>query len=255
MTKVLSTIDLACQKENKLLAVLIDPDHKGDDVKALCKLCDDLEVDFIFCGGSLITQGQTDHCIKQIKSSTAIPVVIFPGNEMHVSNAADAILFLSLVSGRNPEYLIGKQVVSAPFLKRSGIEVIPTGYLLVDGGRTTTVNYVSQTVPIPSNKEDVAAATALASTMLGQRIVYMDAGSGALSPVPAKMIKKVKDTVDVPVIVGGGIDTSEKAFSAYEAGADIVVVGNALEKSPGLLHQLAAVRDSFRVQGVAIDNH
>jgi putative glycerol-1-phosphate prenyltransferase len=251
--KTLSFIEQASAQQQKMLAVLIDPDNKSEDIKALCKVCNEVSVDFIFCGGSLVTQGQSDACIKLIKQQTNIPVVIFPGNEMHVSNAADAILFLSLVSGRNAEYLIGKQVVSAPFLRRSGIEVMPTGYLLVDGGRTTTVNYVSQTIPIPANKSDVAAATALASTMLGQKLIYMDAGSGALSSIPASMIRKVKDTVEVPIIIGGGIDTAEKAFATYDAGADVVVVGNALEKAPGLLHKLIAARDSFKLQRVKIN--
>ena len=251
-SKVLYCLQNARQQSEKMLAVLIDPDNKTSDIKALCKIANEVSVNYIFCGGSLVTQGQSDSCIKLIKQQTKIPVVIFPGNEMHISNSADAILFLSLVSGRNAEYLIGKQVVSAPFLKRSGIEVMPTGYLLIDGGRTTTVNYVSQTIPIPANKPDIAAATALASTMMGQQLIYMDAGSGALSPIPDEMIKKVKQTVDVPVIVGGGIDTAEKAFAAYDAGADVVVVGNALEKSPGLLHKLTAVRDSFEVSGSGI---
>lgn len=232
----------------KSLAVLIDPDTNLENINEVCKLCNELSVDFIFCGGSLVTQGQTDACIYHIKQQTQIPVLIFPGNEMHVSNKADGILFLSLVSGRNAEYLIGKQVVSAPFLRRSGLEILPTGYILVDGGRTTTVNYVSQTIPIPANKPDIAAATAMASEMLGQKLIYMDAGSGALSPVPEKMIAKVSNAVDLPIIVGGGIDNADKAFKIFDAGADVVVVGNALEKKPGLLHELAAARDSFGVK-------
>lgn len=234
-------------QNTKALAVLIDPDTSSDNIKEVCSLCNKLAVDFIFCGGSLVTQGQADVCIQLIKNETAIPVLIFPGNEMHVSNKADGILFLSLVSGRNAEYLIGKQVVSAPFLKKSGLEILPTGYILVDGGRTTTVNYVSQTIPIPSNKPEIAAATAMASEMLGQQLVYLDAGSGAMATVPVPMISKVAKSIEVPIIVGGGIDTPEKAFKLYDAGASVVVIGNALEKKPGLLNELIAARDSFRV--------
>mgnify|MGYP000158921632 CR=1 FL=1 len=241
-------------QNRKSLAVLIDPDTSNDNIKEVCMLCNSLEVDYIFCGGSLVTQGQTDSCIQLIKQYTKVPVLIFPGNEMHVSNRADGILFLSLVSGRNAEYLIGKQVVSAPFLRRSGLEILSTGYILVDGGRTTTVNYVSQTIPIPSNKPDIAAATAMASEMLGQKLIYMDAGSGAMSPIPAKMVAKVAKSVEAPVIVGGGIDTAEKAFKIFDAGASLVVVGNALEKKPGLLNELIAARDSFKVSSASINN-
>ncbi len=239
-------------QNKKALAVLIDPDTGKDNIKEVCLLCNELAVDYIFCGGSLVTQGQTDSCIQLIKQHTRIPVLIFPGNEMHVSNKADGILFLSLVSGRNAEYLIGKQVVSAPFLKKSGLEVIPTGYLLIDGGRTTTVNYVSQTIPIPSNKPEIAQATAMASEMLGQKLIYLDAGSGAMSCVPAEMIQKVSKVVEAPVVVGGGIDTAEKAFKLYDAGASVVVVGNALEKKPGLLPEIIAARDSFKVSSASL---
>ena len=253
MTKlILDSIKLGKAAGKKSLAVLIDPDTSNENIKEVCSLCNELAVDYIFCGGSLVTQGQTDTCIYLIKQHVKIPVLIFPGNEMHVSNKADGILFLSLVSGRNAEYLIGKQVVSAPFLKRSGLEIIPTGYILVDGGRTTTVNYVSQTIPVPSNKPDIAAATAMASEMLGQQLIYMDAGSGAMSPVPANMVKKVCKSVAAPIIVGGGIDTADKAFKLFDAGASIVVVGNALEKKPGLLHELIAARDSFKVSSASI---
>lgn len=249
---ILEKIKLDRASKKKSLAVLVDPDTSNENIKEVCSLSNKLAVDYIFCGGSLVTQGQTDSCIHLIKQHTEIPVLIFPGNEMHVSNRADGILFLSLVSGRNAEFLIGKQVVSAPFLKRSGLEVISTGYLLIDGGRTTTVNYVSQTIPIPSNKPDIAAATAMASEMLGQQLIYLDAGSGAMSPVPASMVNKVNKAVEAPIIVGGGIDTAEKAFKLYDAGASIVVVGNALEKKPGLLNELVAARDSFKVSSASI---
>jgi len=249
---ILEQIQKGKLQSRKALAVLIDPDTSNENIKEVCLLCNSLEVDYIFCGGSLVTQGQTDSCIQLIKQYSSIPVLIFPGNEMHVSNKADGILFLSLVSGRNAEYLIGKQVVSAPFLRRSGLEILPTGYILVDGGRTTTVNYVSQTIPVPANKPDIAAATAMASEMLGQKLIYMDAGSGAMSPVPAKMVAKVSKSVEAPVIVGGGIDTAEKAFQIFDAGASVVVVGNALEKKPGLLNGLIAARDSFSVSTESI---
>lgn len=229
----------------KSLAVLIDPDTNIENIKEVIKLSERFSVDFIFCGGSLVTQGVYDNCIQLIKENCDIPVLIFPGNEMHISAQADAILFLSLVSGRNAEFLIGKHVVSAPFIKKAKLEAIATGYILIDGGNTTTVHYISQTIPIPNNKPDIAAATAIASEMLGQQLIYLDAGSGANEPVSKTIIETVSKSVAAPIIVGGGIDNAEKAYQAFTAGADIVVIGNALEKDPTLLADLANMRNSF----------
>ncbi|MEM9025002.1 MAG: geranylgeranylglyceryl/heptaprenylglyceryl phosphate synthase, partial [Bacteroidota bacterium] len=155
---------------------------------------------------------------------------------------ADAILLLSLISGRNAELLIGHHVVAAPYLKASGLEVLPTGYILVDGGRPTTASYMSHTTPVPSDKKDVAACTALAGEMLGLRMIYLDAGSGALQPVPPAMIRAVQAQVQVPVIVGGGVTNAEQARQAYEAGADVLVVGTAAEKDVQVIREIGASR-------------
>lgn len=222
------------------MAVLIDPDSvTGEDMLvSTCKMCNEAQVDLILVGGSLITNGFFDRCISIIKAHTAIPVIIFPGNIMQVNPEADAILFLSLISGRNPDLLIGKHVLAAPLLKKSGIEVIPTGYMIVDGGRITSVSYMSNTTPIPADKSAIAATTALAGEMLGLQCIYMDAGSGAMNPIPTEMIKAVKASITVPLFVGGGIRTPEQAKAACLAGADIIVVGNAIEKNPELIHEL-----------------
>lgn len=196
-------------------------------------------VDFFFIGGSLITHYQMDRLIGQIREYTDIPTVLFPGNSLHITPSADAILLLSLISGRNPEFLIGQHVTAAPLLKKSNLEILPTGYLLIESGRTTTVSYISNTIPIPSDKPDIAACTALAGEMLGLHYLFLDAGSGALHPVPAPMIRAVRQATQIPLIVGGGIDTVAKALLALEAGADVIVVGNALERDPAFLAEVA----------------
>lgn len=187
-----------------------------------------------------------EQTVKTLKANSKIPVVIFPGNNYQVSNKADAILFLSLISGRNPEYLIGQHVVAAPLIKESGIEVIPTGYILVDGGRISTTSYITQTVPVPNDKPEIAVATALAGQMLGMKLIYLEAGSGAIQTVRREIIAKVKQTLSVPLIVGGGICTAEGAEEICKAGADILVIGNILEKDPTLLMEI-----SLAVHGTA----
>ncbi len=222
------------------LAVLIDPDSIAEKERLIdtCKLCNDAGVDFIFVGGSLITNGFFEACISLIKAHTNIPVIIFPGDTLQVSKDADAILFLSLISGRNPDFLIGRQVLAAPNLKQSGIETIPTGYMLIDGGRATSVSYISNTTPLPADKPMIAATTAMAGEMLGLQCIFMDAGSGAQNPISAEMIKTVKQHISVPLIIGGGIRTAEQAKSAAQAGANIIVVGNAVEKEPTKINEL-----------------
>ncbi len=168
-------------------------------------------------------------------------MVLFPGNSLHIEPTADAILFLSLISGRNPEFLIGQHVIAAPLLRKSGLEVLPTGYMLVDSGAQTTVSYISGTMPLPADKPGVAACTAMAGEMLGLQLMYLDAGSGARRPVSPDMIAAVRSVVDVPIIVGGGINSGEKAYNALKAGADLIVVGNGIEQDPDLLPQLSAV--------------
>jgi putative glycerol-1-phosphate prenyltransferase len=168
-------------------------------------------------------------------------VVLFPGDNLQINSHADAILFLSLISGRNPDLLIGKHVISAPILKDSGIEVVSTGYMLIDGGTPTSVSYMSNTTPIPANKRDIAVCTAMAGEMLGLKLIFMDAGSGALNPVGENMISAVKKSIDIPLIVGGGIRSAEKAKAAFEAGADVVVVGNAIESNKDLIREIAQI--------------
>lgn len=227
-------------KGKKLLAVLLDPDSIADekDLAATCKLCNKASADLILVGGSLITNGFFERCVSVIKAHTKIPVLLFPGSVMQISDDADAILFLSLISGRNPDLLIGKHVIAAPMLKKSKLEVIPTGYMLIDGGRITSVSYMSHTTPIPADKPSIAATTAMAGEMLGLKIIYMDAGSGAQNPVSKNIIRAVRKNVDAPIFVGGGIRTPEAAIDACKAGADIVVVGNAFEKDPSLIKKI-----------------
>jgi len=230
---------------NKGLALLLDPDkYSESSLPGTIEQAESCGVDFIFVGGSLIFRG-IDKLVKEIKSLTSLPVVLFPGGVLQVCPSADTILLLSLISGRNPEYLIGNHVIMAPFIKRSGLEVIPTAYMIVDGGVRTSVEYVSNTVPLPSDKPELAVATAIAGELLGMKLLYMDAGSGAKSPISSEIIKAVSDETNIPIIVGGGIRSSEQAFSAYEAGADLIVVGNALEKSVGFLQDLGKVKRSF----------
>lgn len=224
----------------KSFAVLIDPDGVDNpSIHKLIQVSVDAKVDYFFVGGSLVITDHLDEIIKQIKSSCDIPVVLFPGNPSQLSKHADALLYLSLISGRNPELLIGQHVVSAPFVKNSGLEIIPTGYIVVDGGAPTTVSYISNTAPLPHDKNDVAMCTALAGEMLGMRVIYMDAGSGAKNPISESMIQSVAQNVEAPVIVGGGIKDPEKAYNNCKAGADVVVVGNAIEKDPSLITEMS----------------
>lgn len=238
---VLHTLKNNIASKQKHLAVLIDPDSIENESQLvnICQRSNDASVDFILVGGSLITNGFFDKCIQIIKLHTQIPVVLFPGNIMQVSKDADAILLLSLISGRNPDLLIGKHVLAAPMLKQSGLEIIPTGYMLIDGGNITSVSYMSNTTPIPAEKHSIAACTAMAGEMLGLQVTYMDAGSGAQHPISTKIISAVRESVNGPIFIGGGIKTAEGAVAACNAGADVVVVGNAFEKEPELINQIA----------------
>lgn len=224
----------------KRFAMLIDPDKvRISEIDGIVERAQNAGVDYFFVGGSLIVNDGLDTCLSEIKKQCSIPLILFPGDSYQLSYRADAILFLSLISGRNAELLIGKHVITAPYLKLSPLEVISCGYILVDGGVPTTVSYMSNTQPIPSDKDDIAICTALAGEMLGLKLIYLDAGSGAMIPVSESMIESVSQTVEVPVIVGGGIDSPEKALRNVKAGADIVVVGNALEKDPALIQEIA----------------
>lgn len=230
------------QNQQKKLAVLIDPDSLNgiDALTMVINHCNQAGVDMILVGGSLITNGFWNECVSQIKKLTSIPVVLFPGNLMQTHDEADAILFLSMISGRNPDLLIGKHVLAAPGLKKSGVEVIPTGYMIVDGGKITSVMYMSNTTPIPHDKNNIAVCTAMAGEMLGLKVIYMDSGSGANQPISAGMVSDVKSAVSLPLFVGGGIRNAEQAVAICKAGADVVVVGNAIESNPNLVHELCS---------------
>jgi putative glycerol-1-phosphate prenyltransferase len=225
-------------KGKKTAALLIDPEKISDEssFKNLILLATESNVGFFFVGGSLVTTSQVHRCIALIKNFTQqTPVVLFPGHAIQVASNADGILYLSLISGRNPDLLIGQHVVSAPFLAQSTMEILPTGYMLFDSGDITSVHYMSQTLPLPNNKPALAIATALAGTFLGLKYLFLDAGSGAENPVSSQIISGVKKNTDVPLIVGGGIDSPKKAKLAWESGADIVVLGNGVEENPNLL--------------------
>lgn len=217
----------------KQLAVLIDPDKLSDSQFAeISKISGEAGVNFLFVGGSLLTSDTLFRCIRTLKENSDIPVILFPGNTYQVSRNADAMLFLSLISGRNPDMLIGMHVIAAPYVKLSGLETIPTGYMLIDSGKPTSVTYMSNSQPIPRDKKDIAACTAMAGEMLGLRLIYMDAGSGADIIISEEMIQFVKGSIDVPLIIGGGIKSPEIAENVLKAGADTIVVGNHFEKNP-----------------------
>jgi phosphoglycerol geranylgeranyltransferase len=239
------------QAGKKQFAVLIDPDKVTvSGIPALVAKAMQVGVDYFFVGGSLILNDHLDSCVQTLKASGDIPVILFPGSTFQLSFSADAILFLSLISGRNPDLLIGQQVAAASYLHHSSLEVLPTGYMLIDGGAPTSVSYMSHTLPIPHDKPQIALATALAGTMLGLRMIYMDAGSGAQFPISNPMIQTVRREIEVPLIIGGGIRTPETAYEKARAGADLIVVGNALEKDPTLLAELSAAVHS--VQGASL---
>lgn len=235
---------------NKGLAWLIDP----DDVKDLASFRQSLlnlrhvSVDFIFVGGSLIQQNNLDELISTIKKELPhIPVVIFPGNAIQFSELADAILFLSLISGRNADLLIGQHVTIAPLLAKSSLEILPTGYMLVDGGNHSSVQYISQTIPLPSDKPDLMLATALAGKFLGLQYFYMEAGSGAKYAVNTDLIKAFKKHIDAPLIVGGGLRDLASVKAAYQAGADIAVIGNGAVSNPQLVMEIADFLATLRI--------
>ena len=226
----------------KLFAILIDPDkQKESELLQIIKKANSAKADYFFVGGSLLTNDSVDSCLNTLKLSSDIPIILFPGNAMQVNNKADGILFLSLISGRNAEMLIGKQVITAPILKQSSLEILPTGYILIESGQPTTVSYMSNTTPIPHNKDAVAACTAMAGEMLGLKLIFMDGGSGAKNPISEQMIKTVSNSINVPIIIGGGISSDEQAARHCKAGADIIVVGNAIEKNGDLITEIANV--------------
>ena len=226
----------------KQLALLVDPDKYSQESLALfVELAKETLPDCIMVGGSLVA-GSVEQVVQYIKSHTNIPVVLFPGNSHQLCNEADALLLLSLLSGRNADFLIGQHVVAAKAIRDSGIESISTGYILIDGGCSTSVEYMSNTKPIPRDKVEIIVATAIAGELIGNRMVYLEAGSGAINPVSKEAIQAVRQAVSLPIIVGGGIRTVEQAKDAYLAGADMIVVGNALEKDRFFMRDLAQIR-------------
>lgn len=245
MSKILEAIKDKVKRGKKIFAVLIDPDKFPHE--NLIKIITAMEAarpDLVFVGGSLVAN-RTDEVVEVLKKNMTIPVVLFPGSMLQIAPKADGILFISLISGRNSDLLIGNHVASAPLIKNTGMEVMPTGYILIDGGITTSVEYMSQTKPIPNNKTEIAVATAMAGEMLGHKLIYLEGGSGALNPVPEAIISDVKNNISVPLIVGGGLNTTPKVKAACNAGADIIVVGNAFEKDLSLLKEFKEVIDSY----------
>lgn len=231
------------KKNKKQLAVLIDPEntYAHQELERLINVANEASANFIFVGGSLVTHNHIDSVVSTIKSLTETPVLLFPGGLNQISKYADGILFLSLISGRNPDFLISKQVAAAPLVRKLGLAVIPTGYMLI--GTESSASYMSNTSPIPSRKNDIAMATALAGELMGNKVIYLDAGSGAGQPVPPAMIADVSRTISIPLIVGGGIRDFETAYAALDAGADLIVVGNATEKDPQAIIEIGgAVR-------------
>ncbi len=241
-TKILQLIN----QKSKQIAVLIDPEkcQDLDQLKLLIDKAKFAEVDFLFIGGSTVSRHEMEQTVSFIKEHSKIPLVIFPGASHQISEKADALLYLSLISGRNPDYLIGHHVQSALELYKMDLEIIPTGYILIDGGTKSSVAYVSQTTPIPRENISILKQTAIAGKLLGKKILYLDAGSGAAQPVPLKMISELKE-LNIPIIVGGGISDIDTIHSMHEAGAQIVVIGNKLEEDidflldiKSYLHQL-----------------
>ena len=240
---ILKEIEHKSKNNQKQLAVLIDPDKGSrEHLAKIAAIANEAKVDLFFVGGSLMVGDEMEKTILTLKSLTNIPVVLFPGSPSQVCDKADGILFLSLISGRNPDLLIGQQVIAAPAIKKSGLEVLPTGYMLVDGGRPTTASYISASQPIPANKPEIAAVTAMAGEMLGLKLMYADAGSGADNAISQQTIAAIKKVTSTPLIVGGGMRTAEQVAKAFQAGADIAVVGNAFENNPDLLFEIAETR-------------
>ena len=228
--KIYNHLQNTINEKGAAYLVLLDPDKLSENkLAAFLKHCEKYGVDGFLVGGSLMINGDFETFIEKVKLNTALPLIIFPGSITQVSSFADAILFISVVSGRNPEHLIGKHVLAAPSIKKCGIEPIPTAYILIESGSTTTAVYMSGSLPIPRNKPEIAAATALASEYLGMKLIYLEAGSGADHPVPNEMIKAVANQCTAPIIVGGGIRNPQTAREKVESGASIIVTGNFFE--------------------------
>lgn len=239
MKSVYKNIIDSAQKEEKLLAVLIDPDKMAIEmVSNFIEKVNKSIATHIFIGGSTVEEYATEKLVSEIKRHTKLPVVLFPGSVSQITENADALLFLSLISGRNPEYLIGKQVKAVSKLREIHLEVIPTGYILIENGKETSVQRVSETLPMSRANIQAIIDTAKAGELLGMKFIYLEAGSGAIHPITTDIIKKVKQEVNIPLIVGGGIRSKEQLDEAYKSGADIVVIGTAFEMNASFFNEL-----------------
>jgi putative glycerol-1-phosphate prenyltransferase len=236
-------------KGEKSFAVLVDPDKvDAEAIDELIELANEARVDYFLVGGSLVISNHLDEVVLRFKQRCNIPIILFPGSPSQLSKHADALLYLSLISGRNADLLIGQHVISAPFVKQTGLEIMSTGYMVIDGGAPTTVSYISNASPIPADKNEIAMCTAMAGEMLGMKLIYMDSGSGAKRPINESMIQVVAKNISIPLVVGGGITTPEKAYLNCKAGADAIVVGNAIEKDLSLIKEMAAAIHSIPVR-------
>ncbi|MGD0753524.1 MAG: phosphoglycerol geranylgeranyltransferase [Bacteroidales bacterium] len=229
----------------KSVALLLDPDKaKGVSLQNILKTAQKSKTDYIFAGGSL-TFTSIDNLISQIRKLCSIPVILFPGNLLQLTLEADVILLLSLISGRNPELLIGNHVTAAPYLKNAREKLVSVGYILISCGKKTSVEYISQTESIPCDKPEIAVATAMAGEMLGLQMIYLEAGSGAINPVPVSLVKAVRQNISIPLAVGGGIKNKDEVEEIFNAGANLIILGNGCEKNPELLIEACRIRDKI----------
>ena len=239
MKTIYNNILTSIKNREKLLAVLIDPDKmKIDNLSSFCERLNKSIATHVFVGGSTVDDNVMDDYINEIKNHINLPVVIFPGDVSQISNQADAILFLALISGRNPEYLIEKQVQSVSKLKNSGLEIIPTGYILIENGKETSVQRVSKTKPLKRDNIQLISDTAKAGEYLGKKLIYLEAGSGAKHPINSEIINCVKQELKIPLIVGGGIRSAKQLYKSFDSGADLVVIGTAFEEDENFIKEL-----------------
>tara|TARA_Y100001970_G_scaffold23054_1_gene26997 strand:+ start:3241 stop:3978 length:738 start_codon:yes stop_codon:yes gene_type:complete len=243
---IFDTLITTIEKKGAVYIVLIDPDKEDDNsIINRVKNANNSGVDALFVGGSIMMDINYNSIVKKIKSLSNIPVILFPGGVGQLNKHFDAMLFMSLISGRNPRFLIEEQVLAAPIVDNMNIETISTGYILVNGGSNSSVEFMSSTKPIPMERVEITVAHALAGQYLGMKLIYLEAGSGAIHPVTTEVIKAVRDAIDLPIIVGGGIKTPEKARDAVEAGASIIVTGNILEQDDNCVQEFA---DAIHIQ-------
>ncbi|MCB0409299.1 MAG: geranylgeranylglyceryl/heptaprenylglyceryl phosphate synthase [Flavobacteriales bacterium] len=234
------------EKGAKQLAVLIDPGKQNfAELLKTIHICNQVNIDFFLVGGSTVSKGDLNKTVHAIKENSSIPILLFPGDYTQTSDKADGILFLSLLSGNNPDYLIGNQILATPTIEKSNLEVIPTGYILIEGGKETAVVRVSQTEPIPHVDIEKAKTVALTGEYLGKQLIYLEAGSGALKSVSPEMIELVKKTISIPLIVGGGIRDLKTASQIYTAGADIIVIGNKVEENRHFISEMAQLKSEL----------